>query len=691
MNLLNKSQSVISKSSRPILIGSVFAVFIVIYEWQNQNQLESILLLLITLIFLWYKQRSSSHVAHLHTLLDNISDAIITIDAKGSILSLNNSVEHIFGYRPSELLGRNINMLMPEPYKGMHDSYLSNYQKTGQAHIIGQTREVEALRRNGEVFEAEIWVHQLNFNGEVQFMGVIRDISERKHVDRIKTEFISTVSHELRTPLTSIRGSLGILKSGVLGKFPPKATRMIELAHNNTERLINLVNDILDAEKIQAGKMELKFAPVNITELVKQSIAANETYAQSCQVLLSLADNPPEFWVYADSYRLQQVMANLISNAAKFSPKNAIVSITINKQGDLIRISVSDHGIGIPEQYRSKIFQKFSQVDSSDSRQKGGTGLGLNITKAIIEHHGGHIDYTTQEGQGSTFFFELLEYHTAEKSAVNKAPSKKPSQTTNTVKDAKTNIKKRGHILVLEDEKDIANLLSLLLEQQNFEVTTCSTTAEARNHLKSNHFDGMTVDIRLPGQDGLSFIQEIRSQENNTCLPIIIISAEAEMNKKKASSSALSIIDWIDKPIDFDRLNKALHLALRKSNDHPAKILHIEDNKDLIEMMSGLLNGKASLIQASNLQAAKEKITHNDFDLIILDIGLPDGNGLDLIPVINKQNPLIPVIIFSAQSVEEDIINQVDAALVKSKVSNEELVKIIKQLIAPIDSEDDNT
>ncbi len=689
MNLLNRARPLFSKSSQPILISSVFTVIIVIYEWLNQNRIESVLLLLILVVFLWYKKRSSSHVAHLHTLLDNISDAIITIDAKGSILSLNNSVEHIFGYRPSELLGKNITTLMPEPYKKMHDSYLSNYQKTRQTHVIGKTREVEALRRNGEVFEAELWVHQLKFNDEIQFMGVLRDISERKHVDRIKTEFISTVSHELRTPLTSIRGSLGMLKSGVLGEVPNKANRMIELAHNNTERLINLVNDLLDAEKIQAGKMELKFEPVNLTELVKQSIAANETYAQSCHVSLHTTDNLPDFWVYADSYRLQQVMANLISNAAKFSPQDSIVLCDIKKQADLVRVSVSDRGIGIPEQYRSKIFQKFSQVDSSDSRQKGGTGLGLNITKAIIEHHGGHIDYITEEGKGSTFFFELLEYH-ADPSSTKETPPEQSSRTTDTQSDAKPNIKKRGHILVLEDEKDIANLLSLLLGQQNFKVTTCSTTEEARKLLKIHRYDAMTVDIRLPGQNGLSFIQEIREQETDSCLPIIIISATAEMNKKTAASSALRIIDWIDKPIDINRLGKALHLALKKSTNHPATILHVEDNKDLIEMMSGLLSGKAELIPASTLQAAKKKIVNTTFDLVILDIGLPDGNGLDLIPLINQQQPLLPVIIFSAQSVEQDIINQVDAALIKSKVSNEELVNIIKQLIIPLGSEHDN-
>ncbi len=669
----------IPKSSLLLPISALFSLIILLYDWQNNNWLESILLVLILVIFLLDKLHSSTTEHHLHDILDNISDSIITIDNKGSILSFNNTVEDMFGYRSAELIGKNIKMLMPSPYTEMHDSYLANYLKTGQAHIIGKTREIEGLRKNGEAFEAELWVYELSFNGETQFMGVIRDISERKHLDKIKTEFISTVSHELRTPLTSIRGSLGMLKSGVLGEVPEKANRMIELAHNNTERLINLVNDILDVEKIQAGKMELKLTELNITELVKQSIAANDAYASSCNVSLKLNADTPNFQVYADELRLQQVMANLISNAAKFSPKEGIVTISIDKQDALIRISVTDHGAGIPEEYRSKIFQKFSQVDSSDTRKKGGTGLGLNITKAIIEHHGGHVDYLSTEGQGSCFFFELVEFH---KSIAKASPA-----IIESISNLDKKIKHNGHILVLEDEQDIATLLSLILERQGFKVTTCKDTTAAKEQLKTRKFDAITVDIRLPGQDGLSFIQDFRNTETGSCIPIIIISAEAELNKTP-SASALRIIDWIDKPIDTERLHKALHKALKKTEKSNI-ILHVEDNTDLIEMMSNLLDGKAQLINAQTLQSAKEIIKTTDFDLLILDVGLPDGNGLDLIPLMNQQNPLIPVIIFSAQSVEQDIINKVDAVLVKSKVSNELLVETIKKLISPLGNSHD--
>jgi len=682
MTIIKKILAQLNESSTLVKISIFCAALILLIDLNKQSWLESILLMAIFAIFLFYKNQSHADEAHLQALLDNISDAIITINAKGIILSVNNGVEHMLGYLPSELIGQNIKMLMPSPYSDMHDSYLLNFQETGVKHIIGKTREVEALRKNGEVFEVELWVHQLIYKSETQFMGVIRDISERQHVDKIKTEFISTVSHELRTPLTSIRGSLGMLKSGILGEVPEKANRMIELAHNNTERLINLVNDILDVEKIQAGKIELKLESFNLTDLIKQSITANEAYATSCQVTLEFDSDSPNFQVYADSQRLQQVMANLISNAAKFSPEDGQVKIEIKKNHHHIRVSISDHGTGIPEEYRSKIFQKFSQVDSTDTRQKGGTGLGLNITKAIIEHHGGHIDYTSEEGSGSTFFFELVEYHTP-------TPIQK-TEVSEVISTINSQIKSHGHILVLEDEKDIANLLSLLLEQQGFNVTTCNNSKGAKKLLKSTQFDAITVDIRLPGQDGLSFIKEIRANEKQGCIPIIIISAEAEINKEK-TPSALRIIDWIDKPIDTDRLNKALKQAFTKAGSTQPSILHIEDSQDLIEMMSSLLTNKATIIQAESIKSAKEKIASEQFDMVILDIGLPDGSGLDLISLINQKKPLVPIIIFSAQMVEQDIIEQVDAALVKSTITNDELISVIKKLISPLGAQDDDS
>lgn len=606
----------------------------------------------------------------LNTIVNNISDAIITIDAKGIIHTVNTTVEDMFGYSEIELIGKNINILMGKPYREMHDAYLARYLRTGKTRVIEKSRELEALRKNGEHFEIELFIHDIGVDVEHRFLGIIRDISQRKHLDKIKSEFVSTVSHELRTPLTSIKGALGIINSEVLGELPPKLKNLTQLAHKNTERLILLVNDLLDVEKIQAGKIDLNFSKVNLTAVVKESIATNQTYASQLKVGIELADFGKDYFVKGDSNRLLQVMANLISNAAKYSPANEVIKITLTRCDNLVQVSVSDNGDGIPPEYRSKIFQKFSQIDASDRRQKGGTGLGLNITKAIVEYHGGTIDFISEVNKGATFFFKLPLWEAITETVALKELSE----------PLKQNRKNAGTILVLEDDPDIAALLTLMLEQHQFKVISCGLAAHAKQLLITQPFDLITVDIRLPDQDGLSFIKELRKDNQFKDLPIVIVSAEANLVKNQNITSGLHVIDWIEKPINQHRLLNSIDLTLLKHKQH-SKILYIEDDADLAKIMTSLLGDEITVISVTTLEAAKETLQQEEFDLVILDIGLPDGTGLDILPVLQSYATITPVIIFSGNHITTDIINKVDAALIKSQATNDELIKTIKRLI----------
>ena len=234
----------------------------------------------------------------------------------------------------------------------------------------------------------------------------MRSISERKEIDRIKSEFVSTVSHELRTPLTSIKGSLGLVESGAL-KDPEKVTQMIRLAASNTERLIILVNDLLDMEKLQSGQMEFHMEKVSLDVIVANSIETNKPYAEEHKVSFKLKETVPDAFVKGDSDRLAQVLANLLSNAAKFSPEGETVEVSLARSEGGFCVTVSDRGPGVPDEFRNQLFDRFTQADASDTRQKGGTGLGLNIARAIVENHGGVININTEVGAGSTFFFTI--------------------------------------------------------------------------------------------------------------------------------------------------------------------------------------------------------------------------------------------------------------------------------------------
>ena len=240
------------------------------------------------------------------------------------------------------------------------------------------------------------------------YRGSATDVSERIAVDQIKNEFVSTVSHELRTPLTSIKGALGLIKGGAIGSLPSDVQKMLEIAYNNSDRLIGLINDILDMEKIEAGKLDFNFHAVELVSLIRHAIEANKGYADEFGVDLVLKEHLPAATVWADDARLMQVMSNLISNAAKFSKTGDTVEIEVSEQQiGGVHVAVRDHGAGISSEFHDTIFDRFTQADSSDVRHIGGTGLGLSISRAIIDRHGGTIDFDTEVGKGTTFYFSL--------------------------------------------------------------------------------------------------------------------------------------------------------------------------------------------------------------------------------------------------------------------------------------------
>ena len=264
-----------------------------------------------------------------------------------------------------------------------------------------------ALNEIEEKKKLKITEEKLKEN-ELKSLMIIHDLAEMKKLDKLKNEFLSVVSHELRTPLTSIQGALDLLTSGVLGELSAhEPQELLILAKQNSERLIRLINDILDVEKMESGKMEFLFKPVEITRLLKEVINANQSYAESFNVRIKLLPPEQNIIVQADYDRLIQVLSNLISNAIKFSPRGGEVALTANQQGDKVRISVTDNGLGIPEEFQSKIFQKFSQADSSASCEHSGTGLGLSISRTIVEKHNGTISFITKINEGTTFYFYL--------------------------------------------------------------------------------------------------------------------------------------------------------------------------------------------------------------------------------------------------------------------------------------------
>ncbi|QAT89084.1 diguanylate cyclase [Corallococcus coralloides] len=232
---------------------------------------------------------------------------------------------------------------------------------------------------------------------------------ERQRVERMKNEFISTVSHELRTPLTSIRGSLGLLCGGIVGSLEPEVARMVGIAHKNSERLLHLINDILDLEKMESGRLDLHLAPTNVVPLLALALQAHQGYADEYGVRLEAAVDLPHAHARVDEDRFIQVLANLLSNAIKFSPQGERVTLSLTREGGVLRVGVQDHGPGIPEDFQARVFQKFAQADASDTRKRPGTGLGLSIAHGLVARMGGALRFTTSPTDGTRFSFDLPE------------------------------------------------------------------------------------------------------------------------------------------------------------------------------------------------------------------------------------------------------------------------------------------
>ncbi|HEY0144193.1 MAG TPA: PAS domain S-box protein [Thermoanaerobaculia bacterium] len=334
------------------------------------------------------------------SIIDNSLGGLITTDADGVIESINPAAERIFGYTAEELIGNSICALVGRPFASTRDCLI--YLRD---HAVGRVTEIDARRRGGELFPAELSLLEFWHGGERHFAGHVLDVSERHEVDRLKNDFVATVSHELRTPLTSIRGSLGLLASGVMGPLTDEAKQMVAVAERNSTRLITLINDILDFEKLENGKMELVHRRTPLLRVLEKAIETISAMAAQEDVAIELHGG--HAMLLGDETRLTQVMVNLLSNAVKYSARGETVRIDAATDGGWTTVRVRDRGRGIAEHEQTKLFQRFQQIENADSREKGGTGLGLAICKAIVELHGGTIGVESAVGEGSTFWFRV--------------------------------------------------------------------------------------------------------------------------------------------------------------------------------------------------------------------------------------------------------------------------------------------
>lgn len=493
-------------------------------------------------------------------------------------------------------------------------------------------------------------------------LGTFQDITERKRVDQMKNEFISTVSHEIRTPLTSIRGALSLLGSSISHVLPGDDQKLLQIASNNTERLLLLINDILDIQKIESGNISFHYATHKLMPLIEQSISDNQGYAEQYRVSLQVKQRLDDASVFVDSNRFLQIMNNLVSNAAKFSPPGEQIEINVSRHHDALRISITDHGPGIPDYFKDRIFHKFTQVDASDSRQKGGTGLGLAITKSLVERHGGRIEFISEANIGTTFYFELPEINDT-----HLLDSRLPGTLAEHDKC----------LLIIEDDRHVASILQRIVTETGFLSDVACSAEEARILLKKNQacYKLITLDIMLPGEDGVALFRELRSNPDTAHIPVIVISAKADETRRQLNGGAVGILDWLQKPVDINRLNSLLMPFINQQQQ--PRLLHIEDDESIHFIVRQLLTDRAQITLAKDCDHARSLLTSASWSLVLLDIHLGHCSGLELIDDIRKNSGNPSLVIFSAYPVNREDAEKVDAVLLKSSTSNEQLLHII--------------
>jgi signal transduction histidine kinase/CheY-like chemotaxis protein len=505
-------------------------------------------------------------------------------------------------------------------------------------------------------------------------------LTQRSELDTLKDEFISTVSHELRTPLTSIRGALGLLSSGIIGDVDAKALNLLRIAVTNTDRLIRLINDILDLERMESGRAPLQIRRCSLRDLAQQAIDTMTPMADANTVHLALEPStvaqtayPEALFFDGDADRILQVLTNLLSNAIKFSPPTSTVRIHIEGNSDSILLKIVDQGRGIPTDQLDSIFDRFQQVEPSDARQKGGTGLGLAICRSIVQQHSGSIWAQRNLGPGTSLYVMLP----------------RTSRATDMTASAASPPRGEGAILICDDDAGIRTIVAEHLHRQGYTVIEANSGEQALVLAAEHHVEAILLDLYMPGLSGWETLQRLRNNPVTANIPVVVLSVLSSTLRPQLTGDAQG---WVQKPFNenllFAELGRVLH-----HGDGPAYVLLVEDDEDLASVLIANFQDAAVHIDraATRQEAIRQCITRRP-DLLILDLTLPDGDGFSFVEWLRQQPTLrtLPLVVYSGREISEAEMAKLRLGptefLTKAKVQPQEVEELVLSMVQRIRS-----
>jgi len=599
-------------------------------------------------------------------LLDSVADGICGVDRRGLISFANPAAARMLGAASATLTGQPVHELL---HGGAPRNHMCSEEcplRRASGRQKAAAGEDTIFRADGSSFPAEYVLTPIADQG--RFSGSVlsfRDISQRYALDRLKDEFISTVSHELRTPLTSIRGALGLLSSGILGDVNEKASNLLRIAVNNSDRLVRLINDILDLERIQSGKEPLAFRGVQLAQIVRQAIDGMAPVADAAGV--QLIHDTTQVEIGADPDRLLQVITNLLSNAVKFSPPSSTISIMLRPGTSGVTLSVIDQGRGIPADKLEAIFGRFQQVDASDSRQKGGSGLGLAICRTIVNQHSGRIWAERNPVRGSTFRV-FLPYHPP------------PIEPTKPIFDHETG---QGTVLLADANPASRPHIAALLTGHGYRVVE-TTTVEETLAAAHDGVEAILLDTELDGMNGWEILPLLRRLRPDARIPIVLLSVD-----KRQDPAALPVgaEGWVVNRLSDDALLGELARVLCGPGEN-ARILIVEDDIDLARVIGEVFTrGSIEVKLAHTLQEALDSCFSFQPHLLVLDIGLPDGDGFNVVDWLRKHENLarLPLVVYSGRDLSHDECRKLTLGptqfLTKARVQPQQLEALVLTML----------
>lgn len=599
-------------------------------------------------------------------LIENSLDVICSIDAEGRFVDVNSACIKLWGYQPAELIGRRyIELVIPEDVDktiAVAADVVSGKPLTGF--------ENRYQRKDDSIIDL-LWSACWSESEQLMFC-VARDNTQRKEVERLKNEFVSTVSHELRTPLTSLRGFSELLLNKPCS--PEKQRKYITIMSNESKRLTNLINDFLDIQRIESGLQAYNFEPINLSELLYETAQLFVQTSDLHTLKIEVPDSLP--LVKADSDRIRQVLSNLLSNAIKYSPEGGEVALSACEEETAVRISVSDQGMGMTPEAMQKLFTKFYRVDNANTRKIGGTGLGLSLVKAIVEDHGGNVTVESEPGMGSAFHFTLPKVVIKSTAIVQELPSTEQIDI----------------LLVVEDDPAYTQLLREQFEPLGLNVVSTAFAEQAVQLLEQRLPRLVLLDILLLGNmDGWDFLVALKSNRKLHSLPVLVITA----TEPNVRGLAFRGTDYLPKPVVPELLVETVRYHLPRLSGKT--ILITDDDADTRTSFIQYLTSAAqqtdasdrdvNFLEAKNGATCLQRISQEVPDLLILDLIMPEMDGFEVLRRLraDKRAMNLPVIVVTGidlSAEEKSYLKSKMATLVKKQeTSAEELSKTVKQIL----------